>query len=353
LAILDHAHRFLEMEQSWLADVIRDIRGGDEPRYAQASPQRGLMTLSGDLHRYHLPDLIHLIVSGQHSGRLTVTDGAAIRILGFEKGRPVCAACLQQNEPPPLPPPPPEQVLEGLYDLFRWQEGQFTFDQQTECEEWCVPLLISAEDLILGGCRWVDNWTIIQQLVSSADAIFEVSSASQRLTDLPLAPTEEQIVAAVDGVKDVATIARDLGLTLFEASRGFYCLAAAGVVRSADLSKIRLRRVFREIAELLCHSTLPWRSSPEDRSCEEEVNALSKNLPLRLNEGRIEDQANPRLRTGKLVKLYKSFLSIQLDVISRRFGQDKARQSYETVLNQLSPELQEISVQHGFDKLIN
>ena len=66
----------------------------------------------------------------------------------------------------------------------------------------------------------------------------------------------------MDGVKDVATIARELDLTLFETSRAFYCLAAIGVLRAADLDKIRLRRVFREIAELMCSSTIAWRAAP-------------------------------------------------------------------------------------------
>jgi hypothetical protein len=59
------------------------------------------------------------------------------------------------------------------------------------------------------------------------------------------------------------------------------------------------------------------------------------------------------LRTDELVRFYKSFLSIQLDVISRRFGRDNARRSFELVLRQLAPELQEISARHGFESLIN
>lgn len=351
LAILDHARRFLEMEQDWLADVILDIQGGGETRYAKAGGQRGLMILSGDLRHYHLPDLIRLIVSGQHSGTLTVTDGVMTRTLSFEKGQPICASCLRRDEPT-LPPPPIEQVLEGLYDLFRWQEGQFTFDQEMGCEEWCISLSLSAEDLILSGCRWVDNWTTIQRLVPSAEAIFEWGAAYPRLTDLTLTPTEDQIVTAVDGVKDVATIARDLGLTVFEASRAFYCLAAVGVMRTADLDKIRLRRVFREIAELMCRSTLAWRTSPEDRTCEEEVNQLCTHLPLRLNWGRIEDQADPQLKTDDLVEMYRRFLLKQLDVVSRRFGRENARQSFQRTLGQLAPELQNVAKRYGFDRLL-
>jgi DNA-binding PadR family transcriptional regulator len=351
LAILDHKRRYLEMEMGWLADVVRDIQGEGEARHPPAGERRGLMVLSGDLRHYHLPDLLRLIVSGRHSGTLTVSDGVQIRTLTFEEGQPVCATARRSDEPP-APPGNPEQVIEDVCDLFRWQEGKFTLDQEMGRDEWCVPLKLSAEDLILRGCRWVDNWAIIQRLIPSADTIFELGTASQRLDSLTLTSAEAQIVAAVDGVKDVATIARELGLTVFEASRAFYCLAAVGVLRTADLDKIRLRRVFREIAELMCSSTLTWRTSPDDRTCEEEVNQRTEHLPLCLNRGRIEDQAQPQLRTDELVEMYRRFLLTQLDVVSRRFGRENTRQSFERMLRQLAPELQDVAKRYGFDKLL-
>jgi DNA-binding PadR family transcriptional regulator len=352
LAVLDHKRRFLEMEWDWLTGVIRSIQGQDKGSFAAGGERRGLMILSGDLRHYHLPDLLRLIVSGRHSGTLTVTDGVQIRTLSFQDGQPVCATSRRRDEPADAAQTP-EQVMEGICDLFRWQEGGFTLDQEMGGQAWCVPLTLSAEDLILCGCRWVDNWTIIQRLIPSADAIFELGTAFQRLDTLALTPIEERIVKATDGVKDVATTARELQLTVFEASRAFYCLAAVGVVRTADLDKIRLRRVFREIAELMCSSTVAWRSSPDDRSCEEEVNQLTEHLPLCLNRGRIEDQAEPRLDIDELVEMYRGFLLSQLDVVSRRFGQGNARQSFERTLRQLAPELQEVAKRYGFDQLLS
>jgi hypothetical protein len=310
------------------------------------------MVLSGDLDHYHLPDLLRLIVSGGHSGTLTVTDDVRIRTLSFEGGRPACATSGRVDEPLTAPSSS-EQVKEDLCDLFRWQEGQFTLDQEMGSQDWCAPLTMSAEDLILCGCRCVDNWAVIERLVPSADTIFEWGTASSRLEELGLTPTEERIVKSVDGVKDVAAIARELELTVFEASRAFYCLAAVGVLRSAALDKIRLRRVFREIAELMCASTIAWRSSPDDRACEDEVNALTKDLPLCLNRGRIEDQAEPQLKVDDLVELYRSFLLAQLDVVSQRFGRDNARQSFQRTLRQLAPELQEAARRYNFDKLLS
>jgi DNA-binding PadR family transcriptional regulator len=351
LAILEHRRRYLEMEQSWLSDVIRDIGEGHGSGDVLPGRRRGLMILSGDLRQHHLPDLLRLIISGQHSGTLSLSDGQLVRTLSFEQGQPVCVT-LWQSEQPPTSPPSLEEVMHAVCDLFRWQEGRFTFDQESVREQWCVPLKLSTEGLILCGCRSVDNWDIIQRLVPTADAIFELGMASERRDALDLTPIEDQIVAAVDGIKDVTNIARELGLTVFETSRAFYGLAAVGVVRTADLAKIRLRRVFREIAELICSSTLAWRTQPDDCTCEQAVNARTTHLPLALNRGRIEDQAEPGLPVDDLVEIYRAFLQAQLAVVDERFGRQNARQSFECTLRQLAPELQEVARRYGFDKLL-
>jgi hypothetical protein len=205
--------------------------------------------------------------------------------------------------------------------------------------------------LILRGCRKVDNWTTIQRLVPSADAIFELGPAARDLDRLPLTPAEAEVVAKVDGVKDVATVARELDLTLFEASRAFYCLTAIGVLHTADLDKIRLRRVFREIAELMCQSTHAWRETPEDRDCELEVNQRTADLPIHLDHGRVADQADPQLEIDELKEMYNRFLREQYKVVSRRFGRANARQSFERTLSQLAPELQAVAKRYGFDRV--
>jgi DNA-binding PadR family transcriptional regulator len=346
LAILDHRLRFLEMERNWLAGVIHGIHENGETGVAPGSAGQGLMVLSGDLRGFHLPDLLRLIVSGQHSGTLEVTDGAETRTLAFEEGRPVCGSYKRRGGAPAAAP---DEVLERLCDLFRWQEGQFTFDQRRVCRDGTVPLECSAEDLILLGCRKVDKWDIIQRLVPSADTIFEPESAFRHLEDLSLSGTEEQVASLVDGVRDVASIARELDLTLFETSRAFYCLAATGILRTADRDKIRLRRVFREIAELMCSSTIAWRSTPDDRACEEEVNERVAHLPIRLRDGRIEDQADPQLGIDELKEMYLYFAREQFEVVSRRFGHSNARRSYRRSLQQLAPELQSVAKRYGFE----
>jgi hypothetical protein len=102
----------------------------------------------------------------------------------------------------------------------------------------------------------------------------------------------------------------------------------------------------------MCSSTVTWRSSADERTCEQEVNQLTGHLPLCLNRGRIEDQAEPQLKADELVEMYRGFLLTQLEVVSRRFGRQNARRSFERTLNQLAPELQEVARRYAFDKLL-
>jgi DNA-binding PadR family transcriptional regulator len=349
-AILNHLASHVHLESHWLEGLIQQIQGEEE---MPPGAGMGLMTLTGDLRDYPLPDLIRLIASGKHSGTLTVSDGSARRTITFHEGRPICATSRYLHPTADTAQTRDWQILIDIYELFRWQEGSFTFDQAIGPEEGCLDLRMSVEELILEGSRWVDNWSTIQKFVPSADAIFEVYRPLETFPDLELSPLERQVLACVDGLKDVSAIAQQSEVTVFETSKALYCLTAVGLVRTGDLGKIRLRRVFREIAELLCRSTIPWRSSPTDRVCEEEVNQRSEHLPLRLSDGRIEDRTDPHLRTDELVRFYQSFLSIQLEVISRRFGRDNARRAFEQVLRQLAPEMQEVSVRYGFESLIN
>ena len=349
VAILDLTSRFIQMEQAWLDGVVAGIH--DAPNEATHRSQRGLMVLSGTLHEFHLPDLIRLIASGKHSGTLTVTDGADVRNVGFTAGRPTCVASFRSDGTKRWPASV-EETADNIYDLFRWQEGQFTFDQSVEDHETCVPIDLSVEQLILRGCRWVDNWETIQQLVPSTETIFEVGMNEKQLAELDLQPLEQQIVEAMDGTQDITAIAHSLEVTLFEASRAAYALAAVGALRAGDLSRIRVRRAFREIAELMCRSTIAWRSSPEDRACEVEVNTCCSDLPIRLVEGRISDQTEPSLKTDELVACYTDFLRAQIDVVGRRFGREKANLSFERTIRQLVPELQDMASRYGFQKLI-
>jgi len=243
-----------------------------------------------------------------------VTDGASTRTLSFQEGRPVCAT----SRRPEGDLRDPQQIMNDIYDLFRWQEGSFTFDQRMGPQEGCLVLNLSAENLILAGARWVDNWATIQRAVPSSNTIFERRDKRMRLGDLDMTEEERQVLNSLDGLKDVTAVARECGLTEFETSKILYGLHAVGLVQPGDLDKIRLRRVFREFAELMCKGTLPYRAAPDDFTCEIEVNRRCADLPVRFITSRIEDHTDPSLRTEELAQVYRTFLRTQRTVVRER-----------------------------------
>ncbi len=330
-AILTRVATCDRVEREWLEGIIRHLQGEEVRDY------RGIMLLRGDLQDFHLPDLIKLIASGRHSGTLTVTDGVSTRTLSFQEGRPVCAT----SRGPDGEVRAPEQVLNDIHDLFRWQEGSFTFDQRVGPAEGCTVLRMSVEGLLLAGARWVDNWATIQRVVPSSEAIFERREGGSPPEDGALTPEEEAVLQALDGVRDVSDVARVCGLTEFETSKILYGLYTAGLIRPGDVEKVRLRRAFREFAELLCRATKPYRASPDDVTCEMEVNRRAAELPIQFNLSRIEDRTDPALRTEELAEMYRRFLKAQQEVVRERFGKDLARQLLQQVMGQVSPFLME------------
>jgi len=156
----------------------------------------------------------------------------------------------------------------------------------------------------------------------------------------------------VDSIKDVAAIAVRNDLTVFETSKVLYCLTAVGLLRSGDQEKIRLRRFFREFAELMCRSTLPWRDPPDNGGCEIQVNQHCAHLPIRFEMGRIQDETDPALKTEELADLYRMFLSTQYAVIKEWFGEERVQRAFDRVLRQLSPGLQEVFGKYHFKGVV-
>jgi DNA-binding PadR family transcriptional regulator len=333
LAIFEHSASWAQVEAQWLGGIVKHLRSDGE----EVDEYGGLMQLSGNLHEFHLPDLVKLIASGEHSGTLTVTDGTHYRTISFHQGRPVCATSRRVDEEIE----DRAQVLKDVYDLFRWQEGDFTLDQRMKPQEGCTVVNMTARDLILAGSRWVDNWSAIQQVVPSAETVFEHRDGRVDPTDLALTPVERQVYDALDGLRDVSDVARVCKLTEFETSKALYSLSTVGLVRPGDLSKIRLRRVFREFAELMCRGTIPYRDDPADSACEQEVNRRCSDLPVRFVASRIEDQTDPSLTTEDLAEIYRAFLTAQNRVLRERFGEEVAEKLVSEVTPRISPTLRD------------
>lgn len=64
------------------------------------------------------------------------------------------------------------QILGTIYRLFRWQDGEYHFSQETSIEydrENVIP--ITSESILMEGARMIDEWPIIEKRIRSYDMV--------------------------------------------------------------------------------------------------------------------------------------------------------------------------------------
>ena len=86
------------------------------------------------------------------------------------------------------------QILQIVYRLFRWKDGDYHFSQETTIEydrDNVVP--ITAESILMEGARMIDEWPIIEKRIRSYDMVFR-----KKLTD------QEIVVVGADEADEVA-----------------------------------------------------------------------------------------------------------------------------------------------------
>lgn len=65
------------------------------------------------------------------------------------------------------------QILQTIYRLFRWKDGDYHFSQETSIEydrDYVTP--IAAESILMEGARMIDEWPIIERKIRSGDMVF-------------------------------------------------------------------------------------------------------------------------------------------------------------------------------------
>ncbi|HSP16013.1 MAG TPA: DUF4388 domain-containing protein [Thermoanaerobaculia bacterium] len=74
------------------------------------------------------------------------------------------------------------QILQIIYRLFRWKDGDYHFSQETTIEydrDNVVP--ITAESILMEGARMMDEWPIIEKRIRSYDMVFRKKTTDQEI----------------------------------------------------------------------------------------------------------------------------------------------------------------------------
>jgi hypothetical protein len=123
------------------------------------------------------------------------------------------------------------QIEEAIFELLGWSEGYFRFEEGAPCEAMVEsPVRIPTEALLMEAARRMDEWSRIEDKVPHLRVVPRLPAENQVSGRLDLVPFEWEVLAAVDGQRDLHALAAALGRTEFDVARTVYALSAAGVI---------------------------------------------------------------------------------------------------------------------------
>jgi uncharacterized protein DUF4388/tetratricopeptide repeat protein len=124
------------------------------------------------------------------------------------------------------------QIEEAVFELLRWAEGYFRFEEGAPFHAAIAsPVRFPTEALLMEAARRMDEWSRIGSKVSHLRLVPRLPSLDAASTEpLDLVPFEWEVLAAVDGARDLHSLAEVLGRSEFEVARTVYGLTNAGIV---------------------------------------------------------------------------------------------------------------------------
>jgi tetratricopeptide (TPR) repeat protein len=153
------------------------------------------------------------------------------------------------------------QMEETIYEVMAWDEGYFKFEERAEIASNRLLARVRVESLLMEGARRIDEWTRLESKIPGTEAIPSLAPTKEgEATPLELRPEEWEVLAEIDGERDLGQIAADLGRSSFDIARTIYGLVSMGVVqvqeRRSTMSQPEVQRAVAQVDQLLKENKL-------------------------------------------------------------------------------------------------
>src|SRR5712691_3858369 len=186
------------------------------------------------------------------------------------------------------------QIEEVVFEVMSWREGYFSFSEGTPTE---LPtdavVRIPTEALLMEGARRIDEWSRIEGRIPHLGVVPMLAPPQEASEgELDLLPPEWEMLAMINGVRDVRAIASELGRSDFEVAKTLFGLESAGVIVLADPGTTKRERttLAADLAELVARAedALARRDLEEARGVAEQAAGVHPHDPaVHLLLGRI------------------------------------------------------------------
>jgi hypothetical protein len=190
-----------------------------------------------------------------------------------------------------------QQILQIVYRVFRWGDGEYHFSQETDIDydrDLMKPM--AADSIIMEGARMTDEWPFIDQRIPDRSAVFikvnperhfevgeddddDFESLGFSFTDTPeeavaepgaqddrLLPVQFQIYQLVNGLLSVDELIAESPFVEFDSCKALADLLDRGIIREATQEEVvrSLSRVAMPVEEKksLGLGIVPWLAVP-------------------------------------------------------------------------------------------
>jgi hypothetical protein len=128
------------------------------------------------------------------------------------------------------------QVEEVVFELMSWHEGFFSFEEQEVNDATAeANIRISTESLLMEAARRIDEWSRIEGKVAHLGVVPVLAEVAEDHPGfLDLRPREWEVLAEIDGTRDLRAIATMLAQSEFDVARVAYGLLSTGIVELRD-----------------------------------------------------------------------------------------------------------------------
>jgi len=213
-----------------------------------------------------------------------------------------------------------EQMMETtIYTLFLWRNCRFTFQGDLLVKTDGIPVSVSAEKLIIEGTRRVDEWIRISPVIPSVLMAFR---RLPRPVTGPLSDEAREVLTLVDGVSDVASIARKRQRTQFDTAKLLHGLTKLGLIQPVPPDKGTVMELFKYTVEAIYIKLVMYGYSRKAMEFEYELNRFAREnkLKVRMHIGKIRltDQ-DLNVDPTALLDLYKLFIAIENNKFTKLF----------------------------------
>jgi hypothetical protein len=128
------------------------------------------------------------------------------------------------------------QIEEVVFEITSWREGFFSFAEGAIGE---IPAeattRIPTESLLLEAARRIDEWSRIETRIPHLGMVPVLAPVAEgKAGRLDLLPAEWEVLAVIDGERDLRAIAHELSRSEFDLARTVFGLESADVVSLVD-----------------------------------------------------------------------------------------------------------------------